>query len=80
MNISLPHKITNYKDFINIIIEHFHMPTRHLFQEILHSLTIIIKDYSERKDITELQHHIKTFFTAMEEHLQKEESILFPLI
>ena len=80
MKTTFPTTITNYKEFTNNIIEYFHTPTRQLFQESLISLSALIEQYKEIEELKVLQQHIEQFSRSMEEHLQKEESILFPLI
>lgn len=80
MKTSFPKNIQNYTEYTQNIIDHFHTPTRALFQESLASLETLIKENPEIQELKELHKCVDVFSQSMESHLQKEETILFPLI
>lgn len=60
-------------ELANTIVMQYHEPTRFLLSTILHNV-------QNDRTLSQLHARIHDFSTAMEEHLRKEEQILFPMV
>lgn len=70
----------SYREYIDNIITHFHISTRNLCAEILEQTYQNREKYPHIIELSILEKNMQDFSKAMNEHLKKEEEILFPLI
>ena len=59
-------------ELANTVVMQYHEPTRFLLTTILH-------DTQNDSSLTHLHKLVSDFYNAMEDHLQKEEQVLFPM-
>ncbi|MGL4722844.1 MAG: hemerythrin domain-containing protein [Desulfovibrionaceae bacterium] len=64
-------------EFTNTIYAHYHVITRERSASLLQEITEFLKEENVHSNILDLYN---VFMTEMEDHLSKEEKILFPLI